>query len=41
MASLINMLNNNLDDKDNYYETKLKEKDEEIRKLKEQIEQLK
>ncbi len=29
MASLINMLNNNLDDKDNYYETKLKEKDEE------------
>lgn len=26
MASLINMLNNNLDDKDNYYESKLKEK---------------
>ncbi|MDH5094924.1 hypothetical protein Cp4445_01283 [Clostridium perfringens] len=41
MASLINMLNNNLDDKDNYYETKLKEKDEEIRKLKEEIEKLK
>ena len=41
MASLINMLNNNLDDKDNYYESKLKEKDEEIRNLKEEIEKLK
>ena len=41
MASLINMLNNNLDDKDNYYESKLKEKDEEIRNLKEKIEKLK
>ncbi|MGG5462219.1 RelA/SpoT domain-containing protein [Clostridium sp. B9] len=37
MASLINQLNNSLDDKCNYYESKLREKDEEIKKLKEVI----
>lgn len=41
MASLINMLNNNLDDKDSYYLNKLREKEEEIKKLKEEIEALK
>lgn len=37
MASLINMLNNNLGDKENYYENKLKEKEEEIQRLKEEL----
>ena len=37
MASLINMLNNNLLDKETYYENMLKEKDEEIKKLKEEL----
>lgn len=38
MASLINKLNNNLCDKEVYYENKLKEKDEEIKRLKKQLE---
>lgn len=41
MASLINMLNNNLGDKDSYYENMIKEKDEEILRLKEELEQYK
>ena len=41
MASLINMLNNNLGDKENYYENKLREKDEEIQRLNEELEKYK
>ena len=41
MASLINMLNNNLGDKDSYYENIIKEKDEEIKRLKEELERIK
>lgn len=41
MASLINMLNNNLINKENYYEIKLKEKDEEIQRLNNELSKIK
>lgn len=41
MASLINRLSNNLGDKDTYYENKLKEKDDEIERLRDELRRIK